>query len=160
MSTFLPPNEHYARLHKIPTVAGALIRNASAELLIVKPNYRDGWLIPGGAAEADESPKTACYREVLEEVGLELPLGRLLCVDYRFLSKRGGSLAFLFDGGVLNNTQIESIRLQTEELDAFKFVDKQEALKLCNTFLSTRMKKGVEALETNKTFYLENQLEV
>jgi ADP-ribose pyrophosphatase YjhB (NUDIX family) len=155
----LSPEAHYARLHKIPIAAGAFIRNLNNELLLVKPNYRDGWLIPGGTAEANESPKMTCYREVVEELGLELSLGRLLCVDYRSVSGQE-SIAFLFDGGVLSEASLKRIRLQEEELSEFAFVRFEQALELCNSFLSARLNYGLRALKQNTTFYLENQVAV
>jgi hypothetical protein len=36
--------------------AGALFFNHRDEILILKPTYRDDWLIPGGVVELDESP--------------------------------------------------------------------------------------------------------
>jgi len=33
-----------------------LFLNTKGELLIIKPNYKSGWLVPGGAADDDESP--------------------------------------------------------------------------------------------------------
>jgi 8-oxo-dGTP diphosphatase len=38
---------------------GALVFNEPEELL-VKPTYKDGWEIPGGIVEQDESPTQAC----------------------------------------------------------------------------------------------------
>lgn len=52
--------------------------------------------------ERDESPRLACAREVWEEVGLALPIGPLLCVDYT--ARAGGvseALQFVFWGGRL-----------------------------------------------------------
>ena len=37
--------------------AAALIRDEAGNLLIVKPTYRDGWLLPGGMVEPEETSK-------------------------------------------------------------------------------------------------------
>ena len=50
--------------YKKVMAAAALIQNDLGALLIVKPNYRDGWLLPGGMVELNESPKRACQREI------------------------------------------------------------------------------------------------
>lgn len=39
--------------------AGVLIRDAAGRILLVKPTYKDGWEIPGGYVEPDESPAAA-----------------------------------------------------------------------------------------------------
>lgn len=138
--------------------AAALIRDEAGALLIVKPTYRDGWLLPGGMVEPDELPKGACRREIKEEVGLELELGRLLCVDYQNRERRGVErMRFLFDGGTLTNAQTACIVLQEEELSAYAFVSPGEALEKPNPFLSRCVRHAATAEQTGETFYLEDQ---
>lgn len=62
--------------------AAALVFSEPGELLLVKPTYKDGWEIPGGIVEQDESPKQARLREIKEEFGLDVTLGPLLVIDY------------------------------------------------------------------------------
>lgn len=136
--------------------AAALIRDDKGALLIVKPVYRDGWLVPGGMVELN-SPKQACRREK-EEVGLELSVGRLLCVDYRSKRQQASeSLKFLFDGGTLTQAQRRSVTLQEDELSDHAFVPSAEALEKLNYFLSRRVEHALTAQQTGQTFYLENQ---
>ena len=86
---------------RVPASAGALIGDGSGRILVLKPTYKSGWTIPGGQMEAEgESPWEACRREVLEETGLTVTSGRLVCVDFlRPRSRRPGGLRFLFDCG-------------------------------------------------------------
>lgn len=50
---------------------------------MVEPSYKDGCILPGGAAHGDEPAHEACAREVTEETGLaNFRPGRLLLVDY------------------------------------------------------------------------------
>ena len=138
--------------------AAALIRDDMDALLIVKPSYRDGWLLPGGMVESGESPKRACQREIYEEVGLELSVGRLLCVDYEDKDWRGAeSLKFVFDGGVLAQAQTASVTLQKDELSDHAFVPTAEAIEKLNYFLSRRVRHALAAQQTGQTYYLENQ---
>ena len=51
---------------RIPASAGALIYDADARLLILKPTYKKGWTIPGGQIDDGESPWDACRRETRE----------------------------------------------------------------------------------------------
>lgn len=83
--------------------AGALFLNARQEILIVKPTYREDWLVPGGVIERDESPYRACLREIREELGLDLLLHRLLCIEYKLPHGASSeSVQFIFYGGVLD----------------------------------------------------------
>ena len=66
--------------------AGALIRNERGEMLLVKPNYKDGWILPGGTVEAGEAPKPGCEREIVEELGLDVKLGRVLLIFHGFVA--------------------------------------------------------------------------
>ena len=63
--------------------AAVYLLNSKGQLLIVKPNYRDYWHLPGGMIEAGESPVEACKRECLEELGRRVSVGELLCYEFR-----------------------------------------------------------------------------
>ncbi|MBC8163379.1 MAG: NUDIX hydrolase [Roseiflexaceae bacterium] len=137
--------------------AGALFFNPSGELLIVKPSYQPGWLIPGGAVELRESPLAGCRREVLEEIGLRRPLIRLLCVDYRPASaRRSESLHFLFAGGALDEAEVAAIMLPLDELTEHQFLPSAQALALLRSRLRRRVEHGLRALRAGDTRYLEN----
>src|SRR3974377_1467290 len=58
--------------------AAALITSPSGDVLLVKPNYRELWSLPGGVLEDGEPPHVGCAREVLEELGLSVPVGARL----------------------------------------------------------------------------------
>jgi ADP-ribose pyrophosphatase YjhB (NUDIX family) len=90
------------RLPHKTVASGALIRDGAGRVLFVVPNYKPYLDIPGGIVEPGEPPTRACAREVSEEIGLDLPVGRLLVVDWT--PGRGpwsDQLQFVFDGGVL-----------------------------------------------------------
>lgn len=81
--------------------AGLLIHDDAMNILLVKPTYKDGWDIPGGYVEPSESPAHAAERELLEELGMARPCGRLLVVDWAPHPAEGDKLLFVFDGGAL-----------------------------------------------------------
>lgn len=92
-----------------PRVAsGVLFRDKDGRVLLVKPTYKAGWEIPGGYVEPRESPKDAARREVLEELGIDVRIGRLLVVDWAPHPREGDKLLFIFDGGVLNDLPVSS----------------------------------------------------
>jgi len=64
--------------------AGAVVRDAEGRLLLVQRGHAPSmgrWSVPGGRVEPGETPEQAAAREVLEETGLRVDIGRLLaCV--------------------------------------------------------------------------------
>jgi 8-oxo-dGTP pyrophosphatase MutT (NUDIX family) len=143
--------------------AGALLFNEQRELLIVKPTYRDDecWLIPGGRIEEGESPLEGCRREVAEELGCDLPLERLLCIEYQSPGRtKPQSVHFVFYGGVLSQRQIGHIELPEDELSEFRFSRWDEARQLLCLRLVQRLSFALNALEQRRIIYLEDLVEV
>lgn len=137
--------------------AGCLLLNEAGELLLVNPVYRPHWLLPGGVVEADESPRTACRREVQEELGLQRPSLRLLCVDYVAGGDgRTESLQFIFAGGVLTADEVSLIQLPTAELSAVGFWEPAAALSLLSPRSTLRVQLALTALQNGTAVYLEN----
>ena len=118
--------------------SAALIRNEVGDILIVKPTYRDEWLLPGGAIKNGESPIEACERECREELNIEVQAGELLCGEHRksnSVSVR--SKRFIFDCGTLNSDV--TIQLPPEDLEAFKFVRFDKTLGLVDSGTAKRL---------------------
>ena len=121
---FVEPVTWHAGLAGVVATAGALITDGAGNVLVVKPNYRDHWTLPGGICEFGEPPHAGCAREVAEEIGLDLPVGRLLSVDWQPALPQYGAAArpavfFIFDCGTLGT--LSGIRLQADELDDCQF---------------------------------------
>jgi 8-oxo-dGTP diphosphatase len=142
-------------LPAIPASAGALIFDRAGRLLILKPTYKTGWTIPGGVMEADgETPWDACRREVREECGLEVRVGRLACVDFH-PGRPGhpGGIRFLFDCGPADDADLGGITLQPEEISEHRLVPLDEALDL----LRPPIRRRVRAATRERTcVYLED----
>lgn len=127
-STFVEPEIYYARLATAYVTAGGLITDTAGRVLLVDPNYRDHWLLPGGAADDNEPPEAACARELKEELGLDLPVGPLLVIAWRpaYGDRPRPTVSFVFDGGTLESP--ERIRIQEDELDGHGFFEPGEAV--------------------------------
>jgi protein-L-isoaspartate O-methyltransferase/8-oxo-dGTP pyrophosphatase MutT (NUDIX family) len=97
---------------RVGACVGVLFRDVAGRVLLVEPTYRedDALLLPGGSVEADgESPREAAEREVAEELGVFLPVGRVLAVDWTAAGDRPPLHATVFDGGVLDAAQIAGL---------------------------------------------------
>ena len=99
----------------------------------------------------------ACKREVREELGIDIPIGRLLRLNYRQESEDLSELLlFLFDGGVLNAEQIATIELSPDELSNFHFLTLDEAKDKLIPSLYQLIESGLVQREHNQTQYTEN----
>ncbi|MGN5381040.1 NUDIX hydrolase [Streptomyces sp. MUSC 14] len=119
---------YIASLPRVLAGAAVLFRDAEGRVLLVEPNYREGWALPGGTIESDdgEGPREGARRETLEEIGLDRVPGRLLAVDWVRGAARPPLVAYLYDGGVLTESDLKSIRLQEEELLSWRLVAREE----------------------------------
>ncbi len=147
----------YASLPTMYGSAAALITDTdgpSARVLLVKPNYRDRWSLPGGILEEAEPPHVGCFREVEEELGLLLPTGRMLAVSWTAPDGERPKpiISFIFDGGVLADPS--AIRLQEEELDDWRFTDPAEFGEYLPSFLVPRVEEALTARFTGVPAYI------
>jgi len=137
--------------------ADVLLRDEEGRVLLVDPVYKPDWDVPGGMADANEAPVDAARRELREELGLDLALGRLLVVDW--VAPHGpwdDMLAFVFDGGVLDAATRAGIRLRDGELGAFRFVRPDEAVAMLRPYVWRRVGQALRVLGTGATAYLHD----
>ncbi|MDP8932079.1 MAG: NUDIX hydrolase [Actinomycetota bacterium] len=127
-------------------------------MLIVHPTYKPGWELPGGAVDPGETPRMCATREVAEELGLELAVGRLLCVDYTRPTERTplAMLHFVFDAPPLTEHVSECIELARDELDDYRFVDPDDAPAVLGPRIGPRLRHALVALESGHSIYLED----
>lgn len=149
--------EYIAGLPRKRMGAGAVFVDEGDRVLLVEPTYKDHWELPGGVVEADESPLAAVVREVGEELGLVVPVGRLLVVDWvppgRYPTD---GVMFLYDGGKLDREQTAAIALQESELRSWAWCDEGEATERLPALLARRVAAARAARHSGRTDYLEN----
>ena len=108
-----------------------ILRDEHDHLAIEKPNYRDHWLLPGGGVDAGEDARQCAQREVPQELGLDVEVGRLLSVDWLPSSAvRSAPMGvhFLFDAGVIPRAELEATVVpQASELDDWALIPDSEA---------------------------------
>ncbi|MFE7935296.1 NUDIX domain-containing protein [Streptomyces sp. NPDC057456] len=150
---------YIASLPRVLAGAAAIFRDADGRVLLVEPNYRAGWALPGGTIESDagESPRRAARRETLEEIGLDRELGRLLAVDWVIGPNRPPLTAYVYDGGVLGEDDFKAIRLQEAELLSWRLVPREELAAHLPGSLGHRVLAALDALaDGSTTAELEN----
>lgn len=135
--------------------AGGIIRNADGHLLVVKPAYRKGWLLPGGIVEPNESPAKGLIREVKEEVGLNCGISRLVCVDHvQTALNYGESIHFLFECMNWSIDQGLAPAVKDPELLDVRFMPHEQALVHLVPTIAARLQTCKRS--AGKTLYLED----
>lgn len=124
--------------------AGVLVTDRTGRVLLVEPTYKPTWEIPGGGVEAGEDAPTACARECREELGIDLPVGRLLVLDHLLDPlPRGAAINFVYDGGVLDAAA--PLVLPPAELRSHRFVDPADLDGLVIPRLARRVRCALDA---------------
>ena len=144
----------FASLPGVVVAAGALITDPDGRVLLVKPNYRELWSIPGGICEFGEPPHVGCHREVAEEIGLEIAIGRLLVVDWSrpYGTEARPIMHLVFDGGQVDGGG--DIVVQEAELDGFRFTAPEELAAHLPPSGLARITGALRAATSRQTVYV------
>jgi 8-oxo-dGTP pyrophosphatase MutT (NUDIX family) len=135
-------------------VVCAFATDPSGRILVVKPTYREEWQFVGGMVDHGETPHEACAREVKEEIGIDLPVGDLLVLDYvpdhGFVS--APMTIYVFDCGTV--AEPDSIRLQENEIEAYDFLPVEAAAAKFHPTNGPRMRLAAGARRAARTMYV------
>jgi ADP-ribose pyrophosphatase YjhB (NUDIX family) len=147
----------YATLPTMFGSAAALFTDPAGRVLLVKPNYRDHWSLPGGILEHGEPPHAGCRREVEEEIGIAIVPGPLLVIAWTApdADRPKPIVSFVFDGGVLDGDA--RIALQAEELDEYRFVEAGELAGYLPAFLVARVSAALRGRAAGAPVYLPSE---
>ena len=151
--------EYFRTLPRRRVAAGLVIRDEEGCVLAVKPNYKEGWLMPGGTVDPGEAPRTAARREGREELGLDIEPGALLLIAHSaFPDPVGDGLVFLYDGGSLPDAA--EIVLQEEELTEWKFVPPGAFEDYFGGHGAVHVRSALTGLAEGRTLELEDGVEL
>ena len=151
--------EYFRTLPRRRLAAGLVIRDARGAVLAVKPNYKDGWLLPGGTVDPGEAPRNAARREGREELGLDIEPGALLLIAHSaFPDPIGDGLSFLYDGGSL--PEGAQVTLQEEELTEWKFVGPEDFDEHFGAHGAVHIAAALTGLAEARTLELEDGVEI
>lgn len=142
--------DFYKNIPKKRMAVGVILMDGAGRFLLVKPTYKEGWLLPGGIVEGNESLAAACRREVMEEIGIEISTPRLLCVDYMADQEdKGDSLQIVFYGGVVDPAHI---KCDAKEISEARFVTLAEAADIAAANTLRRLPHALRAIEEGAVY--------
>jgi len=88
--------------------SAVVISGQSGRVLLMRRAYPPfDWVLPGGNAEAGESPVETAIREVREEMGLEVALDHLAGVYYQTDHRAGEFIHFVFASAAADGAPIQ-----------------------------------------------------
>ncbi len=113
--------------------AGAVVARKGREgrevLLVHRPKY-DDWSFPKGKQDPGEHVTNTAVREVLEETGVEIRLGRPLRPQLYTVSGGRGKLVHYWVGHVVGDDDVSSYQINEEVDDLGWFVPGKAAERL------------------------------
>lgn len=137
-------------------IAHVLMRDVIGRVLLCDTAFKSDFELPGGIVEPDESPRQGAIREVREELGIDIELGRLLAVDWmpHYLGW-DDACELIFDGGTVTEEEIAGYVLQPTEIRSVRLIDVAEAEPHL-TPLSYRRLSAITALDVDRTLTMED----
>jgi 8-oxo-dGTP pyrophosphatase MutT (NUDIX family) len=116
-----------AGLPRKRVISQLVAHDPAGRVLLCELTYKSEWDLPGGVVEPMESPADGLERELQEELGTHVAVGRLLTVNW-LPPWRGWDDAclFVFDGGTLPAEVTETMALQPAEIRAVHWCTPQQ----------------------------------
>lgn len=137
-------------------IAHVLLTDEAGRVCTCETTFKTDWELPGGILNPAESPRAGAVREVQEELGYTISVGRLLVVDWLvpYLGWED-ALELVFDAGVLNPRSAGMLRPDLREIRAVHWLTPQQAMASMGTYARGRVTAALEARESGRTAYLE-----
>jgi 8-oxo-dGTP pyrophosphatase MutT (NUDIX family) len=107
-------------LPKKKVAVKVIIKSNKGNVLLVKPDYKDTWQLPGGGVDAGEDPKLAAIREAKEEVDIAINPSELEIIGTVFKSNED----YLFLMYAYQNLVDEDAdySVPDEEIEKYEFI--------------------------------------
>lgn len=105
--------------------AGAVVLHDGCVLLVHRPKY-DDWSFPKGKRDPGEHDTTTAVREVVEETGVEIRLGRPLPSQAYVLADGRTKIVHFWIGHVVGDPDVSSYAVN-DEIDAVRWVPLKQA---------------------------------
>jgi 8-oxo-dGTP diphosphatase len=137
-------------------IAHVLMRDVEGRILLCDTAFKDDWELPGGIVEPGEPPREGAIREVREELGLDLAVGRLLVADWLppYLGWED-ALELIFDGGRVTQAELDAFSLQENEITSVALLTLEQAAELVTPLSHRRLSVAVGQAD-GETAYLHD----
>ena len=137
-------------------IAHVLIRDVEGRILLCDTAFKSDWELPGGIVEPGEAPRDGAIREVREELGLDLTVGRLLVADWMppYLGWED-ALELIFDGGLVTEDDLASFSLQENEIVSVSLLNLEQAAAVVTPLSHRRLSVAVGQAD-GETAYLQD----
>lgn len=137
-------------------IAHALITDAAGRVLLCETSFKADWEFPGGIVEPHESPRAGCLREMFEEMGATLDVGRVLVADWlRPYLGWEDALELVFDGPTLDAEAAGRLRPDGNEILQLHWVDAAGLDAVMTPFGAARARSALRARAERRTLYTE-----
>ena len=143
-----------ARLPRTRAIAQGVLRDPKGRVLLCELSYKREWDLPGGVVDPGESPATCVEREIFEELGLTVKVGRLLAVNW-LPPWRGwdDALLYLFDLGVHDAGELDPALFLRREIAGAHWRAVADAAAHVAPYTARMLEVAADA---EHTAYLEN----
>ncbi|MFB6807715.1 NUDIX domain-containing protein [Streptomyces sp. NPDC056387] len=150
------PGDARSAARTAPLVAATgIVLDSGGRVLVVTPSYGADPKLPGAAVEGTETPEEALARELREELGLAVAVGRLLAVDTRRPGSLGRSvIAHVHLVGPLPPAQTAALSFPDGEAAAARWLAPEEACAVLPDRVAPRLRAGLAALYAGSLAHL------
>lgn len=137
-------------------IAHALVQDVAGLVLLCETSFKGDWEFPGGLVEPGESPREACTREMVEEMGFAPALGGVLVVDWlRPYKGWEDAVELAFATTVVSAELKQSLAPDGSEIVALHWLDPQQAGERMTPFGAARLHSALAAAREGATWYTE-----
>ncbi|MGI8456613.1 MAG: NUDIX hydrolase [Propionibacteriaceae bacterium] len=138
-------------------IAHVLFRDDADRVLLCETTFKIDWELPGGIVEPLEPPRVGAEREIVEELGVPLPVGRLLVCDWMppYLGWED-AVELIFDGGRLDEESLDTFELGSFEIVQTRFCTLEEAGALLTPLARRRLALACTVADGASPTYTED----
>ena len=109
-----------------------VIKSNLGNILLVKPDYKKTWQLPGGGVENNKSPEQAAIREIKGELNLDILVSNL-SINGTIYKPVEETLFVIYESNSLI-TEYTNFNLQADEVIDFQFTGVQNVAPLLSSY--------------------------